>query len=69
MTRLIAGACAFAVCLAVAPPAARAAPPAMTVWAIGDHYRINPMTNRAYEDNRLLYSDCRSEERRVGKEC
>ena len=39
----------------VQPPAAH-----LRVWAVGDAYRIDPTSGKAYE---------RSEERRVGKEC
>ena len=30
----------------------------MKVWAIGDYYRINPITSRAIEDDPLLFPDC-----------
>ncbi len=29
----------------------------MKVWAIGDYYRVNPVTNRAFEDNPMLFPD------------
>ena len=32
--------------------------PAMKVWAIGDYYRINPLTSKAFEDNPLLFPEC-----------
>jgi hypothetical protein len=31
--------------------------PAMRVWAVGDSFRINPVSGKAWEDNPLLFSD------------
>lgn len=31
--------------------------PGISVWAIGDSYRINPMNGKAWEDNTLLFPD------------
>ena len=37
--------------------AAQRSAPAMKVWAIGDDVRIDPLRNKAFEDNPLLFTD------------
>src|SRR5690242_14368286 len=37
--------------------AGQATPDAIKVWAIGDSYRINPISGKAFEDNTLLFPD------------
>jgi hypothetical protein len=48
---------AFSVVLASFTEAQDSAP-RMKVWAIGDYFRINPLTSKAFEDNPLLFPDC-----------
>ncbi len=52
--------CLFALLRFVVVDATAAAPQdtGMKVWAIGDYYRINPITSRAIEDDPLLFPDC-----------
>ena len=51
----------FALALFV-PVALAAAPQAsMNVWAIGDSYRVDPLSGRIYEANTLLFPRCAAE--------
>jgi hypothetical protein len=50
----------FVFSLLVRPPAGAQ----MSVWAIGDSVRIDPLSGRAFEDNPLLFPDCQTGEYR-----